>query len=93
MGLLPSDRVRAGWTRGQYEKDGRVCLLGAIRGASNDGTISLQQYKDLLDAVTDQMDDTFEDLDSWNDAQASKGPVVRVLEEAERASGLRPWAA
>jgi hypothetical protein len=99
MGLLPSDRVRAGWTRYQMERAGRVCLLGAVRGAANDGTISLQQYCDLLDAAYESVKgemnklDRAEDLDAWNDAQTSKGPVVRVLEKAERACGLRPWAA
>jgi len=68
-----------GWTRGGLrDEQGAVCLGGAIRVAAGpDRGLADDACAIVLDAIRRQF--TAETLPSWNDQQASAGPVIRIL--------------
>jgi hypothetical protein len=68
-----------GWTRGDYFREGRFCLLGAISEEAD-----AKQYSPACALVQRVVDVRLYggSLANWNDAQRTKKPVVRALREA-----------
>lgn len=68
-----------GWHRGHLRsEDGAVCLIGAIRAAAPNRRAADDACVYLLDVIQQHFTDA-ETVPSWNDAQTSSGPVLRIL--------------
>jgi hypothetical protein len=77
-----------GWTRGGLrDEQGAVCAVGAIRAAAGPAGrgIADDACARLLDAIQAEFAGA-ETVPSWNDQQASAGPVIRILGTAANRS-------
>jgi hypothetical protein len=82
--------VERGWTRGQYCRDGRYCLAGAIKKAfSGDANSTFNEADPVGKAVGAIVIQAIGKpraevgtLYRWNDAQKSKHSVLMVLDRA-----------
>ncbi|MEV0779196.1 hypothetical protein [Streptomyces sp. NPDC050428] len=78
-----------GWVRGALRSDqGAVCAIGALRAAAT----SRHQADDAAVLLLDVIQQEFADagtVPSWNDAQTSAGPVLRILGQAAALANSR----
>lgn len=83
-----ADYIEAhGWTRGAYDRDGRVCLLGAISKARSSASTPERLAGTL--ACMEALHRTIGcrgTLTRWNDAQKSRKPVIAALRAAAQAA-------
>lgn len=70
-----------GWTRGELRRDGAVCAVAAIRAAAASRSHADDACAILLDAIRQELPDAAT-VPSWNDAQTTAGPVLRMLDKA-----------
>jgi len=89
--------IERGWTRGALERDGRVCMVGAVNmSLCGDAYWQLADTRCPEHRVRDAMWALLEDatgtpwLGDWNDKAKSKRPVLaafdRAIELAEQES-------
>ena len=71
--------VEEGWTRGQMEKNGRYCAVGAVLFAKRDDPKAPRVYPLIYEAIGRTSE---AELVGWNDAQPSKKPVVAAFDRA-----------
>lgn len=74
-----------GWTRGSYERHGRVCMLGALCyvDLDNNGVYPAEKIIErviLARGFTTDPDKRV--ITNWNDEQKDRRVVIRVLREA-----------
>lgn len=73
--------IERGWTRGEFERAGRVCLLGAVNRVAPVITLRIACL-DTLSEVISGVPYWGSALAQWNDAQPSKKPVLAAFDKA-----------
>src|ERR1700692_1401972 len=73
--MLKSAKIieEKGWCRNHYLSHGRVCLVGALRFASDNRVDGL--FDDVYETAVEKVNDKVVNATSWNDKQASRKPV------------------
>jgi len=73
--------VAEGWTRGEFEKDGRVCAFGALNKAVH-GSATASSGVGVLADLFEKYIPGGGIISVWNDRQKSKKPVLAVFDKA-----------
>ena len=92
--MLPSEYIQKGWCRGAMARNNQGgntlghshtaiswCALGGISVATTQGYINTEQAHQMREYLSFRVNN----IGTWNDKQKSSGPIIAMLQAAEKA--------